>query len=170
MLFSWIRLEWGDFHRAPHPSIYSVEWCGGTCRLQEAGASSDGMGVSAGPWMHHLCILGRWLVLQCGCEDSTWRNLDRKSVVKLVESSKCVTMGPWIHHEQILSHDHTDLDRGFPLAEGEIPWISDVVGPKVGSGDTLVGPGGACLWALGLLSHPVGPNVYVCHHWKHPGP
>jgi hypothetical protein len=28
-----------------------------------------------------------------------------------------------------------------------------------------VGLGGACLWALGLLSCPLGPNVHVCHHF-----
>jgi hypothetical protein len=121
-------------------------------------AKSGGMGALAGPWMHRLCILGHWLLLQGGCEDSTWWNLDEKSVVKSVESSKCMTMVPWIHHEQILSLDQTDLDGGFPLAKEEIPQISDVAGPQVG-------PGGTCIWALGLLSRPLGPNVHVCHHF-----
>jgi hypothetical protein len=64
-----------------------------------------------------------------------------------------------------LSLDQTDFDGGFPLAKEEIPWINDVAGPQVGPGGALVGPGGAYLWALGLLSHPLGPNVPIYHYF-----
>jgi hypothetical protein len=73
--------------------------------------------------------------------------------------------GPMNHRKQILSLNQTYLDGGFPLANEEIPWISEMAGPQVGPGGALVGPGGACLWALGLLSHPLVPNVHVCHHF-----
>jgi hypothetical protein len=149
-----MRLEWGDFHHAPHTSIYSVEQCGVLIGCRRHGGATH-------PWMHRLCILGRWLLLQGGCEDSMWWSLDRKSV----ESSKCMTMGPWICHEQILSLDQIDLDGGFPLAEEEIPRISDVAGPQVEPGGALVGLDDASLWALGLLSCPLVWNVHICHHF-----
>jgi hypothetical protein len=50
------------------------------------------------------------------------------------------------HREQILSLNQTYLDGGFPLAKEEIPWISEMAGPQVGPGGTLVGSGDACLW------------------------
>ena len=74
-----------------------------------------------------------------------------------------MTMGPSIHHELILALDQTDLNGGFSLAEEVLPWITDVVGPQVGPGGALVGPGSSCLWALGLLPRPLGPFVHICH-------
>ena len=67
-----------------------------------------------------------------------------------------MTMGPSIHRDLILALDQTDLNGGFSLAEEVLPRISDVAGPQVG-------PGGACLWALGLLPCPLGPFVHICH-------
>jgi len=75
-----------------------------------------------------------------------------------LEAPKCMTMGPWIHRHQILSIDQTDLNGRLSLALKQLPWIDDVVGP-------LGGPGGAAKWAHGLLSRPLAPLVYICHHF-----
>ena len=93
------------------------------------GALGDDIVAPTGPWMHHLCIQGCWLLLQGGCEDSTCGDLDRKSVGKLVEAPKCMTMGPSIHRDLILALDQTDLNGGFSLAEEVLPWITDMAGP-----------------------------------------
>ena len=68
------------------------------------------------------------MLLQGGCEDNTCRDLDRKSVGKLVEAPKCMTMGPSILHELFLSPDQTDLYVGFSLAGEVLSHITDVAG------------------------------------------
>jgi hypothetical protein len=158
-----MRLEWDDFHRAPHPSIYSVEWCGGTCRLQEAGGVARPLDA---PPLHPRALVAP----PRRFEDSTWWNLDMKSVVKSVKSSKCMTMGPWITvNKSCPLIKPTWMEASHWLtrrSHGSVKWQGHRWGravPLWGRAAPAYGPSACCHIHLFQMFMFVTILAYFCH-------
>ena len=108
-----------------------------------------------GPWMHRLCIIASWLLLQISCEASTCQNSIGKSVGKAVEASQVYDNGPMDPPSSNHGHCSNYLNGRLSLALEQLSWIGDMAWPLGGPSSALVGPSDTAKCAQGSLPHPL---------------
>jgi hypothetical protein len=128
-----LSLEWGEFHRVPHPSIYSVERHRDTCRQSRGGGSRGRWPAIVGAaWPYDPPPLDpRVLVAPLRWLHNRHMLIFRQHMLEW--RSKCVTSGLFNPCVANLVRLSIDPSIGLWLVEEVFPRITEVVGGRGGT-------------------------------------